>query len=118
MKEGQFIWVRVPFAEGDGRSKTRPALILAVANSDGHKVYLCAGVYSAADKVRGAVEVILTAEDSVKVGLESYDKVVRFSRQHVHALLDTAVVSMVGCVSALPPCKQVEFVRAAKSIGF
>lgn len=34
MKLGSIIWSAFPFAEGDGRSKVRPALVLAVASTN------------------------------------------------------------------------------------
>lgn len=117
MIAGQFIWGRFPFAEGDGRAKVRPALILSVASTNGHKVFLCAGLYSATEKVRGAVEVCLTPEECQLIGLGHQDSVLRFSRQQIQALMDRDVCSSIGSVSDLPCEKQASIFRAAKSIG-
>lgn len=117
IKIGDFIWGSFPFAEGDGRSKVRPALILAVASTHGHKVYLCVGLYSATEKVRGAIEITISAEEAQQIGLDYHESVLRFSRHNIQALMDSDIVSTVGTVNNLPPLKQVAIHRAAKAIG-
>lgn len=117
MKAGDFVWVAFPFAEGDGRVKERPALVLAVGETKGRKVLLCAGKFSAVEKVRGAVEVFISAEESRQVGLSQKEGVLRLNRQSVQALMESDVLSKAGSLKMLPTLKQEAIKRAAREIG-
>jgi hypothetical protein len=117
MNAGCFVWASFPFAEGDGRAKVRPAFVLAVAETNGKKVLLCAGKFSAVEKVRGCVEVFLSADESQSIGLDHREGVLRFSRQSIQAVMDFDVISTTGSLSMLPLLKQEAIWRAARAIG-
>jgi len=115
-KVGTFVWATIPFAEGDGRKKIRPVLVLAkMRSSSGDVVYLGAGKYSATDKVRGAVEVVLSQSEAVEIGFDK-EGVLRFSRDSLVAFLDRDVQSEVGHFSRLGAGKQEAIRRAAKAV--
>lgn len=93
-KAGTFVWANIPFAEGDGRSKIRPVLVLARTRlPNGDVAYLGAGKYSSTDKVRGSIEVMLTQAEALEVGMDKAG-VLRFSRGDLVAFL--AVTSKVN----------------------
>ena len=115
-KAGTFVWANIPFAEGDGRSKIRPVLILARTRlPNGDIAYLGAGKYSSTDKVRGGIEVILTQAEALEVGMDKAG-VLRFSRGDLVAFLDRDVQSEPGHYSRLSASKQEAIRRAAKAV--
>lgn len=117
MKPGKFVWASFPFAEGDGRYKVRPALVLATIEQAGHTVHLCVGKFSACEKVKGDLEVYISADESLLLGLDPKEGVLRFNRQHVQAVMDTGIHSAPGSMRALPLLKQEAIWRAARAIG-
>lgn len=115
-KAGQFVWADIPFAEGDGRKKTRPVLVLAKTRMpNGDIAILGAGKYSATEKCRGDVEVVLSAADAAEVGMDK-EGVLRFSRTSLVAFLDRDIRSEGLHISRLPASKQEAIRRAAKAV--
>jgi hypothetical protein len=92
-------------------------MVLAVADMHGKKVLLCAGKFSSVEKVGGAVEVYISADESLQIGLDHKEGVLRFSRQSLQAVLESDVISAPGCLSMLPLIKQEAIWRAARAIG-
>ncbi|MBH2008942.1 MAG: hypothetical protein I8H71_04485, partial [Xanthomonadaceae bacterium] len=69
------------------------------------------------EKVRGAVEVFISADESQQIGFDHKEGVLRFSRQSIQAVMDSDVISMTGSMSTLPLLKQEAIFRAARAIG-
>lgn len=113
---GYFILVKVGFAEMDGRYKTRPCLVIAERKLGNEMVYLVAPKYSSLDKCRGENEVVMSIHDAVAVGIDR-EGVVRFNREHQHALKEDEVIKAFKHFSALPPLKQQALKNAAKRVN-
>lgn len=122
IKQGTFVWAKIPFAEGDGRFKVRPVLILGkmeIPTVDGGGVaYVAAGMYSSVDKVRGAVEVVFSTKESAAVGIGEKEGVLRLSKDSLVFFRGCDVRSEAGRICALPAAKQESIRRAAKAIRF
>lgn len=117
-KIGQFVNAAVSFREMDGRSKVRPVLVLGKTRApNGDVVYIAAPRYSAVDKVRGDVEVVMSEPDSQLVGLTK-SAVVRFSRDSLVAFLEKDIQNEWGHYSALPARVRNSLESAAKSVRF
>lgn len=117
-KIGQFVWAKIAFAEGDGRYKVRPVLILDRQKlKDGSMVYLAAAKYSAYHKQRGAVEVVMSAEDALAVGMDA-EGVLRFSREDLVAFMDKDITSELSHYTKLAAIRAEGIRRAAKSVRF
>jgi hypothetical protein len=117
MKGGKIVWAKIPFAEGDGRYKIRPVMILMKARlPNGEIVYLAAGKYSSTSKCRGEVEVVVDADESLQLGIDPVPGVFRFSRDSLVVFLEKDVHSEAGCFTSLSECKQKAFRNAAKAI--
>jgi len=112
MKTGDFIIARFPFAEGDGRYKVRPALVIGTARGeDGQEYVLLAGKFSAADKVRGEIEVVLTRSEAIAVGQDK-EGVIRFDRRNLAVIPVDDVLTKTGDWDQLPPLKKQSLRRA------
>lgn len=113
---GRFILAKVPFAEGDGRYKVRPCLVISQKKMGNDTVYLVAPKFSAIEKCKGGNEVAMTAEEAVAVGMDK-EGVLRFNREHLCAILEKDVLKVFGSVSNLPELKRQALVNAARRIG-
>jgi hypothetical protein len=112
VKAGDFVIARFPFAEGDGRYKVRPALVIGTARGEAGQEYaLLAGKYSATDKVRGEVEVVLTRSEAIAVGQDK-EGVIRFDRRNLAVVPADDVLSVTGDWDQLPPPKKESLQRA------
>jgi hypothetical protein len=113
---GFFVWAKIGFAEGDGRYKLRPCIVLAQKKLGDQMVYLVAGKYSSSDKWGGDNEVTMTTDDAVAVGADK-EGVVRMSRDRLSAVLAADIVRVMRHYSALPTLKRQAIQNAAKRIG-
>jgi hypothetical protein len=117
-KIGQFVWAEVPFREDDGRKKRRPVLVLGkVRANNGDVVYLGAAKYSAIEKCRGEIEVVLSKLEAEQAGLDK-EGVVRFSRDSLVAFFDRDIVSERGHYTKCSPLIQKALENAARSVRF
>lgn len=117
-KAGEFVWAKIAFAEGDGRYKIRPVMVIARARMpNGGIAYIGAGKYSADWKVKGGVEVVLDHEEGCLVGTD-HSGVLRFSKTSLVTFRDCDIESVVGSYLALPALKIESIQHAVKSIGF
>jgi mRNA-degrading endonuclease toxin of MazEF toxin-antitoxin module len=114
---GKFVWAAVPFAEGDGRYKIRPALIInkAVANN-GQAFYLVAPRYSAMGKCKGDNEVVMTQHDAVCVGLD-HEGVLRLNPEHLAVIQASDIKVTLGHINDLSVEKAEAIRRAARRIN-
>lgn len=117
MKAGDFAWCHVAFHERDGRSKLRPVLILAVGHIGGVPGAIVAPKYSASEKVRGAVEVVVNGVDSEALGFDRQEGVFRFAADRPVFVRLADIRSRVGSLSKASPALRVRFERAMKNIG-
>lgn len=113
---GYFIWAKVDFAEGDGRYKLRPCIVLAQKKLGNQTVYLVAAKYSSLEKCRGDNEVVMSIDDAVAVGADK-EGVVRLSRDRLAAVMADNVIKVMKHYSAMPKLKQQSLQNAAKRIG-
>jgi DICT domain-containing protein len=113
---GKFVWAAVPYAEGDGRYKIRPALVVAEAMIGGEKAYLLVPRYSATEKCKGENEVIMDRRDAIDVGIDK-EGVLRFDRQYLVAIKAFDVKSELRGIDALSARKAEAIRRAARRIG-
>lgn len=113
---GHFIWAKVEFAEGDGRYKLRPCIVLAQKRLGDQMVYLIAAKYSSLEKCRGDNEVVMSADDAVAVGADK-EGVVRMSRDRLVAVRADNIIKVMKHYSALPKLKQQSLQNAAKRVG-
>lgn len=112
VKVGDFVIARVPFAEGDGRYKVRPALVIGLARGEAGQGYvLLAGKYSATDKVSGEIEVVLTRSEAIAVGQDK-EGVIRLDRRNLAVVPVDDVLAKTGDWDNLPPPKKQSLQRA------
>lgn len=117
-KIGQFVSAVIPFSEDDGRYKVRPVFILGKTKAaNGETVYIAAPRFSATEKCRGDVEVVMNESDSITVGLTKA-AVVRFSKESLVAFLEKDIQNEWGNYSKLPSRVQTSLENAAKSVRF
>jgi|GEM_PF-4865220 len=113
---GKFVIAAIPFAEGDGRYKVRPALVLAQRKMGDQTYYLVAPKYSASEKVRGDNEVVLSVEESILLGLDK-EGVVRLSKGNLAAISESGVIRVLQHYKRLPALKAKSLQLAAKKLG-
>jgi len=112
MKRGTFVIARFPFAEGDGRYKIRPALVIGLARDEGGQEFaLLAGKFSATDKVRGEIEVVLTRDEAIAVG-QDREGIIRFDRRNLAVVPTEDVLHITGDWDQLPAPKKLSLQRA------
>lgn len=114
---GYFVWMEVPFAEDDGRYKNRPCLVLSQREWGGKTYYMVAPKFSALEKCRGDNEVVMSAADSVAVGIDK-EGVVRFNKEFLRVLPGEKIQSIKGHISSLDTLKRKSLVNAARMAGF
>lgn len=114
---GNFVIAKVFFAEDDGRYKLRPCLVIDKAKTQsGQIIYLVAPKYSATEKVRGDIEVVMGRAAATAVGLDK-EGVVRFDKDSLRAVAAKDVVCQLGHYKRLDPLMQTALQRAACRIG-
>ena len=113
---GKFVWAAVPFAEGDGRYKIRPALVIAQAEMGDENVFLLAPRYSAADKCKGGNEVVMDSDDAIRVGLD-HEGVLRFNREHIVAVKAKDIRNVLCGIDRLSARKAEAIRLAARRLG-
>lgn len=117
-KKGTFVWAEIPYREEDGRQKRRPVLILdRIRRENGDVVYLGAAKYSATEKCRGDVEVVLSRQEAQRLGLDK-EGVIRFSRDSLVAFFDRDIVGEREHYTVLSPRTRAALERAAKSVRY
>ena len=117
-KIGQFVWTEIAFKENDGRKKNRPVLIIGKVRADnGDMVYLGAPRYSAIEKCRGEIEVVISEREAQLVGLDKAG-VVRFSRNELVAFFERDIITERGHYTQCSPLTQKALENAAKSVRY
>lgn len=117
-KIGQFVWARIPFKENDGREKNRPVLVIGkVRAPNGDVVFLGAPRYSAIEKCRGEIEVVISEHEAELVGLDKAG-VVRFSRAELVAFLDRDIITERGHYTQCSPLTQKALENASRAIRY
>lgn len=113
---GNFVIAAIPFAEGDGRYKSRPVLIISEKIWEGNLYYLVAPKFSAVEKCKGGNEVVISAEEAIAVGMD-HEGVLRFNREHLAVIPAEKVVKVMKHFSRFPELKQEALRNAARRVG-
>lgn len=113
---GKFVIASIPFAEGDGRYKVRPALVLAEKKIGNDLYYLLAPKFSCIEKVRGGNEVVMSVQDAIATGTDK-EGVLRLSRENLAVVPGTAIIKVLEHYNRLPSLKAKAVQNAARRIG-